>query len=66
MVRGGFNNVLAPAKRVGSMVSVNETIEFKNCVSDLKYKGCFFTWNNKQEGANRIFCKLDRVLCNEE
>lgn len=35
-------------------------------MDDLKFKGCFFTWNNKQEGGDRVFCKLDRVLCNEE
>lgn len=32
----------------------------------MKYKGCFLTWNNKQEGGDRVFSKIDRVLCNEE
>lgn len=32
----------------------------------MKYRGCFYTWNNKQEGGDRVFFKLDRVLSNEE
>lgn len=28
--------------------------------------GPFFTWSNKQEGTNRVFSKIDRILCNDE
>lgn len=29
---------------------------------EAKASGQFYTWNNKQEGVDRVFCKLDRVL----
>lgn len=36
-----------------------------NCaLEDMKYTGCYYTWNNKQSEGSRVFCKLDRVLCN--
>lgn len=71
LVWGDFNNILAPEERVGSIVSSNEFREFKNCLAhcgsyDLKSKGCYFTWNNKQEGGGRVYCKLDRILFDEE
>lgn len=53
------------------MISSHEYKEFQECVSynhlrDIKYKGCFYTRNNKQEGGDRVFCKLDRVMGNEQ
>jgi hypothetical protein len=46
-------------------------VEFDVClnnleVRDLNSSGCFFTWNNKSEGAGFVARKLDRVLVNEE
>lgn len=51
-------------------VRLSEIQEFQNCVSscgleDAKTSGNFFTWNNKQQGNNRVFSKLDRVLINQ-
>lgn len=44
---------------------------FNNCLhneelDDLKWWGQKMTWWNKQEGVDKIECKLDRVLINEE
>lgn len=71
LVGGDFNNILHTEERIGSRVNSNETSPFKNCfvhcvLKDLKYKGSKFTWNSNQEGGDRVFCKLDRILCNEE
>lgn len=71
LVGGDFNNVLAYEERIGKLVTLLEITEFKNCVGhcgleDLKYKGSLFTWNNKKDGADRVFCKLDQIMSNEE
>ncbi|XP_048502961.1 uncharacterized protein LOC125498736 [Beta vulgaris subsp. vulgaris] len=44
---------------------------FRDCVqfcgvNDIKQAGRFFTWNNKQEGFQRVFSKIDRVMANNE
>lgn len=44
---------------------------FRRCVTscgldDLKSTRCFFTWNNKQYDDHRVYCKQDRVLCNDK
>ena len=39
---------------------------FECGLKDMKYIGHFFPSSNKREGDNRIFSKIDRVLCNEE
>lgn len=31
---------------------------------DIKSMGNLFTWNNKQEGRQRVYSKLDRVIAN--
>lgn len=43
--------------------------DFKKCVEncdlyDLKSTGAYFTWNNKQEGDDKVLSKIDRVLVN--
>lgn len=35
-------------------------------LDDLMSIGSFYTWNNKHEGATRVFSKLDRVVCNDK
>lgn len=67
MVVGAFNCVLNTDERVGSLVTSRETVDFRRCVfdcglSDLKGVGQFYTWSNKQQGVDRVFCKLDRAL----
>ncbi|XP_056697705.1 uncharacterized protein [Spinacia oleracea] len=56
-------------ERIGSAVRQSEIADINACMhccsmEDIKSSGHFFTWNNKQEGANRVFSKLDRVLAN--
>ncbi|XP_021851633.2 uncharacterized protein [Spinacia oleracea] len=34
-------------------------------MEDIKSVGNFFTWNNKQQGGDRVFSKLDRFLANQ-
>ena len=34
-------------------------------MDDIRGVGNFFTWSNRGEEGNRIWCKLDRVLVNE-
>ncbi|XP_010683854.1 uncharacterized protein LOC104898461 [Beta vulgaris subsp. vulgaris] len=68
MVVGDFNCVMHLDERIGSLVSSREIEAFRKCVfdcglSDLKGVGqSFFTWSNKQQGFDRVFFKLDRVL----
>ena len=45
--------------------------EFEDClhqidVDDLPYKGYLRTWCNGRFGQDRLYCKLDRILCNEK
>lgn len=48
-----------------------EVREFKYCVEacglqDLRSSGSYCTWNNKQQGSDRVYSKIDRVLTNYE
>ncbi|XP_019225394.1 PREDICTED: uncharacterized protein LOC109206977 [Nicotiana attenuata] len=48
-----------------------EIIEFKECVTkctlqDMKSSGAFYTWNNKQGSADRVYSRIDRVLINND
>lgn len=69
LVCGNFNNPLNPEDRVGSTVSWSKIKGFRHCLDmcgllDIKSSGCYFTWNNKQDGELRVMCKLDRMLGN--
>lgn len=66
---GDFNVVLNLDERIGSPVRLSEVKDFKECVEkcglgDIKQAGRFYTWNNKQEGENRVFSKIDKVMAN--
>ncbi|XP_019260386.1 PREDICTED: uncharacterized protein LOC109238392 [Nicotiana attenuata] len=70
-VMGDFNCVLHKEERIGSPVTVTEIRDFKSCVEtcdlhDLKSTGAYFTWNNKQEGEDKVMSKIDRVLVNSD
>lgn len=34
-------------------------------LEDVNYGGCRYTWSNKQDGDDRIYSKIDRVLANK-
>lgn len=67
---GDFNNLLNLDERIGRPVRIGEVKPMRECFSvckleDIKTAGCFFTWTNKQEGANRVMSKIDRVVANQ-
>ncbi|XP_021853939.1 uncharacterized protein [Spinacia oleracea] len=69
IVMGDFNAVMELEHRIGSTVRLTETQPMSNCMSlcnlsVIKTVGRHFTWNNKQEGADRVFSMIDRVLSN--
>jgi hypothetical protein len=65
LILGDFNSLLSQAnKHHGEPVSNYETIDFRQCCSelgltDLNYHGCHYTWSN-----GSVWSKLDRVLVN--
>ncbi|XP_010694539.1 uncharacterized protein LOC104907323 [Beta vulgaris subsp. vulgaris] len=68
---GDYNCILNREERVGSAVRDGEMLEFRRCINnceldDLKSTSYYYTWNNKQYGDMRVYCKLDRVLFNEK
>ncbi|XP_074290772.1 uncharacterized protein LOC141617475 [Silene latifolia] len=71
LVLGNFNNVLFSNERLGKLVIDNEMALFQSAVNncglqDMKTTGAFFTWNNKQSSATRVFSRIDMVLVNDD
>ena len=63
IVMGDFNNVLNLEGRIGSLVTLEEVANFKQCVRDCNIFDVgasvpFFTWSNKQEEHKVFFVKL--------
>ncbi|XP_057248909.1 uncharacterized protein LOC130590477 [Beta vulgaris subsp. vulgaris] len=70
IIMGDFNALMSIEDRLGQPVRTREIEDMKACMIDcklmeVKVSGQFFTWNNKQEGRDRVFCKLDRVMGND-
>ena len=66
---GDFNAILYKEDRIGRKAKGPILDGFWRCVQacgfeDVKYSGCRYTWTNKQEGDDRIYSKIDRVLAN--
>ncbi|XP_010675361.2 uncharacterized protein LOC104891375 [Beta vulgaris subsp. vulgaris] len=71
MVVGDYSCALNPYERVGCIVRQQETMSLQRCVQrcglqDMASTGNKYTWNNKQFGESRVFCKLDRAMINQE
>ncbi|XP_021848076.2 uncharacterized protein [Spinacia oleracea] len=71
VVMGGFNALLALGDRLGSTFRETEIQPMRACMNvcrltEVKTMGRFFTWNNKQDGEDRVFSRIDRVLANAE
>ncbi|XP_074298275.1 uncharacterized protein LOC141629118 [Silene latifolia] len=71
IVMGDFNTVLSPCERLGGQSTEEEIADFQDCVDccnlvDISATGSYFTWNNKQEAATRVYSRLDRALVNHE
>ena len=50
-------------------MALEEVALFRQCIRDCLLQdhlvnGPLFTWSNKQEGENRVFSKIDKVLAN--
>lgn len=70
LVGEGFNNVLSPSDIQGdNEVQLYEIVDFQGCLrdcqlTDIKWKGAAFTWNNNQRADIRVCTKINRVLTN--
>ncbi|XP_056691612.1 uncharacterized protein [Spinacia oleracea] len=70
IVCGDFNCVMALDERIGAPVRHRDIVDVSNCMhacgmEDIKCVGNLFTWNNKQQGNNRVFSKIDRFMANQ-
>ncbi|XP_062088459.1 uncharacterized protein LOC133795020 [Humulus lupulus] len=71
MVIGDFNEILSLHERIGKKVTIKISSRFLDCLTachleDLKFSGCFYTWNNKQRAEEKIYSKIDRALVNPQ
>ncbi|XP_062114047.1 uncharacterized protein LOC133825067 [Humulus lupulus] len=71
MVIGDFNEIFFHHERIGKKVTAKLSSSFQDCLSfchleDLKFSGCFYTWNNKQKAEEKIYSKIDRALVNSQ
>ncbi|XP_062113923.1 uncharacterized protein LOC133824924 [Humulus lupulus] len=67
LILGDFNDILSFEERISGTKRQKCSGAFKNCVEyckvgDVKFTGSFFTWNNKQDLATRIYFKIDRFV----
>ncbi|XP_048492374.1 uncharacterized protein LOC125493253 [Beta vulgaris subsp. vulgaris] len=70
VVGGDFNNVLHLNERIGSAITLEEVMEFQQCLRTCSLQeqtntGPFYTWSNKQEGDDRVFSRIDRIVVND-
>ena len=70
MVAGDFNEILYLEERVGKRSKRKLNEQFINCIAecgleDLKFSGSYYTWNNKQQGDDRVYSKIDRAMVNQ-
>ncbi|KAG8655626.1 hypothetical protein MANES_04G060201v8 [Manihot esculenta] len=69
IVQGDFNAILSNQERSGDAEVDSSSEDFKECImsaalSEMRTRGCYFTWTNNQLGPARIWQKLDRCLVN--
>ena len=61
IICGDMNCVMHIDERIGALVRRREIECISQCMSvtmsDVKSTGNLFTWNNKQQGAARVFSK---------
>ncbi|XP_062110994.1 uncharacterized protein LOC133822613 [Humulus lupulus] len=71
LVIGDFNEIISLHERIGKKVTTKLSSKFMDCLTschleDLKFSGCFYTWNNKQRAEEKIYSKIDRALVNSQ
>ncbi|XP_056694959.1 uncharacterized protein [Spinacia oleracea] len=69
IIMGDFNAVMEMEDRIGSAVRITEIQPMRQCMNScqlttVKTVGRHYTWNNKQDGTDRVFTRIDRVLAN--
>ncbi|KAH0642121.1 hypothetical protein KY290_033725 [Solanum tuberosum] len=70
LIDGDFNAMLYSNDRLcGAPISLAETQDFSNYLhtlqlNEVSWRGEYYTWNNKQLGADRICSRIDRVFGN--
>ncbi|XP_049403702.1 uncharacterized protein LOC125867303 [Solanum stenotomum] len=70
--RDDFNAVTSPQNRLfGNPVSFAETKDFNECIqeanlTELPWKGDYYTWSNKQQGTDIIYSRIDKLFGNGE
>ncbi|XP_043717970.1 uncharacterized protein LOC122665905 [Telopea speciosissima] len=62
---------VGPSSQGGDHLDLEAMNSFNDCIEDvgaddLRWTSFPLTWSNKRAGSNRIACKLDRFLVNEE
>ncbi|XP_062114096.1 uncharacterized protein LOC133825124 [Humulus lupulus] len=70
MILGDFNEILNQNERISKKVNKKPSPSFWDCMiycqmEDLKFSGCFYIWNNKQQPDDRVYSKIDRALLEE-
>ncbi|KAH0633496.1 hypothetical protein KY284_036282 [Solanum tuberosum] len=71
IIGGDFNAVLSPQDRLcGNPVTSAEVQDFSECIAtaeltELQWRGHFYTWTNKQDGGRRIYSRIDIMFGNE-
>ncbi|XP_021733058.1 uncharacterized protein LOC110699854 [Chenopodium quinoa] len=60
-----------PPDRFGSACTLDEVEDFGRCLRlngliDFKTGSLFYTWNNKQDGENKVCSNIDKVVVNGE
>ncbi|XP_062119711.1 uncharacterized protein LOC133834174 [Humulus lupulus] len=71
MVIGDFNEILSLQDRIGKKSTTKISSNFLQCLQscqlkDLKFSGCYYTWNNKQRAEEKVYSKIDRALVNSQ
>lgn len=69
LIMGDFNAIMNMDDRIGSPVKLHDIMPMRQCMvayhlTEVKTVGRHFTWNNKQDGDDRVFRRIDRVLSN--
>ncbi|KAK9683531.1 hypothetical protein RND81_10G148300 [Saponaria officinalis] len=68
IILGGFNVIIDVSERISSILhNLDDILAFNSCflhygLMDLQSSGCEYTWTNKQDGADRVWSKLDRAM----
>ncbi|XP_060178252.1 uncharacterized protein LOC132608207 [Lycium barbarum] len=72
IIWGDFNAILTSQDRLnGASITSHDIKDFADCVqalniNELMWGGEYYTWSNKQRGANRVYSRIDRAFGNDE